>query len=113
MKAILATVVSAAALATPLYGFAQQDSAPVTRAEVRADLAQVERAGYEPSRGEDPGYPADIQAAERKVAMQPAGGSGQSVGGVSSASSSGRQMTGAAPRPCVGPVSYCNLFFGS
>ena len=42
----------------------------VTRAQVRADLVSLEQAGYNPARGATPDYPADIQAAEAKVATQ-------------------------------------------
>ncbi|CAN7658875.1 DUF4148 domain-containing protein [Caballeronia sp. LjRoot34] len=43
---------------------------PLSRAEVRAELGQLEKAGYNPARGRDPDYPADIQAAEARVAAQ-------------------------------------------
>ena len=92
MKALIATMFTASALAAPLYGFAQQDSATVTRAQVRSDLVQVERAGYSPSVGEDHDYPSDIQSAERKVAAQPGGSGSDSVGGVTARSASGHQV---------------------
>jgi hypothetical protein len=40
----------------------------VTRAEVMHELEELEAAGYNPSMGDDGSYPADIQAAEAKVA---------------------------------------------
>lgn len=40
----------------------------VTRAEVMHELEELEAAGYNPSTGDDGSYPADIQAAEAKVA---------------------------------------------
>jgi hypothetical protein len=81
--AALATVV-ATALAAPTAVFAQANQ-PVTRAQVRAELVQIEKAaGYNPSHGEDPNYPADIQAAEAKVAAQNAA---TGFGGVASGSS--------------------------
>ncbi|RZF28434.1 DUF4148 domain-containing protein [Paraburkholderia sp. UYCP14C] len=40
----------------------------VTRAEVMHQLEELEAAGYNPSQGDDGSYPADIQAAEAKVA---------------------------------------------
>jgi hypothetical protein len=114
MKTIIATVVTAAALATPLSGFAQQDSSAVTRAQVRADLVQVEQAGYTPSIGEDNNYPKDIQGAEQRVAMQQAStGTADGTGGVAVQSASGHRFARAMSNECVGPVSYCNLFFGS
>jgi hypothetical protein len=35
---------------------------------VRHELEELEAAGYDPSRGDESDYPADIQEAERKVA---------------------------------------------
>jgi hypothetical protein len=72
MKPIIRLAVAAAALAAlsaPLAAFAQSNQ-PVTRAQVRAELVQLEQAGYRPSLGFDPYYPEDIQAAESKVAAQ-------------------------------------------
>jgi len=47
-----------------------QDKDSVTRSQVRSDLADLERAGFDPGRNDDFVYPADIQAAERVVASQ-------------------------------------------
>ncbi|KVT44906.1 DUF4148 domain-containing protein [Burkholderia ubonensis] len=55
--------------------FAQSASAPLTRAQVRADLIRLERAGYNPSTSDEATYPADIQAAEAKAAAQDAAAS--------------------------------------
>ncbi|MBP0594102.1 DUF4148 domain-containing protein [Paraburkholderia sp. LEh10] len=83
MKSLIQAVVVAAALAAPVAVFAQANQ-PVTRAQVRAELIQLEKAGYNPAQGEDPNYPADIQAAEAKVAAEHAA---TGVGGVASGSS--------------------------
>lgn len=69
MKSLIQAVVIAVAIAAPVASFAQSNQ-PLTRAEVRAQLVQLEQAGYSPARGRDPYYPADIQAAEAKVAAQ-------------------------------------------
>ena len=69
MKSLIQAVVVAAALAAPVAVFAQSN-APVTRAQVRAELVQLEKAGYNPAAADDATYPADIQAAEAKVAAQ-------------------------------------------
>jgi hypothetical protein len=42
----------------------------VTRAEVRHELEELEAAGYDPAQGDDSSYPADLQAAEAKVAAK-------------------------------------------
>jgi hypothetical protein len=72
MKAIVRTVLVSCALAAPALTFAQSVQAPITRAEVRADLIRLEQAGYTPGRGDDATYPEDIQAAEAKVQAQDA-----------------------------------------
>jgi hypothetical protein len=87
MKTLLRAVLISCALGAPALAFAQTSNAPITRAEVRADLIRVERAGYHPV-GSDPYYPADIQAAEAKVVAQDASPEAHSVGGVA--------MTGAS-----------------
>ncbi len=67
-----ASVISAAALVGVTALFAGNasaqtaDQAPVTRAQVKAQLAQLEAAGYQPG-GDDVYYPQNIQAAEQRV----------------------------------------------
>lgn len=87
MKSLIQTVVIAAVLAAPVASFAQSNQ-PVTRAQVRAELVQLEKAGYHPGHA-DPYYPADIQAAEARVADQngTAQAAQSSYGGVVSGSS--------------------------
>lgn len=97
MKSLQAVVI-AAVLATPVASFAQQSNAPVTRAEVRAELVQLEKAGYNPAKRDNATYPADIQAAEARVAavnssMQAAT---QGVGGVTSGAVQWGQRTSAS-----------------
>jgi hypothetical protein len=70
MKALVPAVVLASAFAAPVVSFAQQSNEPVTRAQVRAELVQLEKAGYNPANADETDYPADIQAAEARVAAQ-------------------------------------------
>jgi hypothetical protein len=70
MKALIFFTLAVSALASPALSFAHPPSGQLTRAQVRADLIRVEQAGYTPLQGEDPHYPADIQAAEAKIAEQ-------------------------------------------
>jgi Domain of unknown function (DUF4148) len=67
MKSLIKAVALAAVIATPVASFAQSNQ-PLTRAQVRAELVQLEKAGYNPFRAADVNYPADIQAAEARVA---------------------------------------------
>ncbi|SAL79240.1 membrane protein [Caballeronia peredens] len=66
MKSWVHGVIAAAVLSAPFAAFAQS-SAPASRAEVRAELVQLEKAGYSPA-AEDATYPANLQAAEARVA---------------------------------------------
>ncbi|WP_186010301.1 DUF4148 domain-containing protein [Burkholderia gladioli] len=66
MKSLTQAVVAALALTASVAAFAQTNQ-PMTRAEVRAQLVQLEKAGYHPGVA-SPYYPEDIQAAEARVA---------------------------------------------
>jgi hypothetical protein len=85
VKSVIQSLTLAAALAVPVAVFAQS-SAPVTRAQVRAELVQLEQAGYSPSRLENANYPDAVQAAVAKVAaMNNASGMGGAAAGSSEA----------------------------
>ncbi|WP_322088464.1 DUF4148 domain-containing protein [Burkholderia sp. BCC1999] len=56
-------VAVSASVATPV--FAGESS--VTRAQVRAELAALQQAGYLPNRPNDPNYPDNIQAALSRI----------------------------------------------
>lgn len=83
MKSLIKAVALAAVLAAPVVSFAQQSNQPLTRAEVRNELIQLEKAGYRPEVN-DPYYPQNIQAAEARVAEQNAqSGYGPAAAGTS------------------------------
>ncbi|REE23750.1 MULTISPECIES: DUF4148 domain-containing protein [unclassified Paraburkholderia] len=67
MKVIQSLIV-AAAVALPALSFAQSNQ-PLTRAQVRAELVQLEKAGYNPASDETQ-YPRNILAAEARVSAQ-------------------------------------------
>jgi hypothetical protein len=71
MKSLIATAFAVSVLAAPAVTFAQQTNAPLTRAQVRAELVQLERAGYQPGIS-SPHYPEDIRAAQARVDQQKA-----------------------------------------
>lgn len=113
MKSLIQAVAIAAVLAAPVAAFAQAadtSQQPVTRAEVKNQLIQLEQAGYNPSESNDPTYPADVQAAEQRVqaenppvAQQPVAdisGYGPSTSG-SAASGSMQTMQPAARNQAV------------
>jgi hypothetical protein len=90
MKSLIQAIGIAAVLAVPVASFAQSNQ-PLTRAEVRAQLVQLEQAGYRPT-GDHASYPNQIEAAEAKVAAENAaaqarGADTSGVGGTVSGSS--------------------------
>ncbi|CAM2197382.1 DUF4148 domain-containing protein [Paraburkholderia sp. A1RI_3L] len=87
MKSLVKSVVIALAIAAPVASFAQSN-APVTRAQVRAELVQLEKAGYNPS-GDRTNYPSELQAAQARVAAQ--NGDAQAYGGTVAGSSQSGQ----------------------
>jgi hypothetical protein len=89
MKSLIQAVAVVAALVVPVASFAQSN-APVTRAQVRAELVQLEHVGYHVGDGDNTSYPNAIQAAEARVSAQN-GNSG--YGGVAAGTS---QAGGAA-----------------
>jgi hypothetical protein len=101
MKSLIQAVVVAAAFAAPVAVFAQS-SAPVTRAQVKAELIQFEQAGGRANFSNDPHYPEDAQIAQARVNAQ--NGNNEGFGGVHAGSSaSGASMKADSVKP---------LFFG-
>ncbi|WP_144137461.1 DUF4148 domain-containing protein [Paraburkholderia sp. BCC1884] len=115
MKSLIKAVAIAVVLAAPVVSFAQSSQQPVTRAEVRGQLSQLEQAGYNPANSSDSQYPSNVQAAEQRVeAQNPAVAQTQepvadtSYGGVANGSSQSGAM--AQPQPTSGPKS---VYFGN
>jgi hypothetical protein len=97
MNSLIKAVALAVVFAAPVVSFAQSNQ-PVTRAQVRAELAQLNQAGYHAG-GHDPYYPSDIQAAEARTDVNQSGVGG-TVGGTA--------VTG-APAAATGTKS---IYFG-
>lgn len=96
MNALIKQVFIAAALVAPVVSFAQSNQ-PVTRAQVRADLARLEQAGFNPL--DRIHYPENIQAAEQRVAAQQGAAQGDTSGygsSIAGASQSGAHVSDAA-----------------
>jgi hypothetical protein len=88
MDIMKSTTISAVLVA--LIGFATvpafaQDEQPVTRAQVKAEVAALEHVGYNPAYSHGPDYPANLQVAEKKLAAKQLNGSqyGPSTDGTS------------------------------
>ncbi|MEW6345671.1 MAG: DUF4148 domain-containing protein [Pseudomonadota bacterium] len=102
MKSLIKAVAIAAVLAIPAVSFAQTNQ-PVTRAQVRNELVQLEKAGYNPSVSNDEDYPADIQAAEARVAAEKGAAQADTTG--YGASVSGSTQTGQRTESVASPYS--------
>jgi hypothetical protein len=106
MKSFIQAAVTAALMYAPVAAFAQSN-APVTRAQVKTDLVQLEQAGYAPGR-DQPDYPTGLQAAQARVQAQ-SGNSGSDSrsdssgygGSASHASQSGVRMAQPGDRSSI------------
>lgn len=90
MKSLITVAIAAAVLAAPALSFAQQSQQPVTRAQVRAELVELEKAGYNPGLT-SPRYPQDLQDAQARIAAKDGAVQGTAYG----ASTSGSTQAGA------------------
>ncbi|MGU7780773.1 DUF4148 domain-containing protein [Burkholderia sp. PU8-34] len=78
MNSLIKAVAVAALVAAPVVSFAQSNQQPVTRAQVRAELVQLEKAGYNPNDWIN--YPENIQAAQAKIAAAQNSGAADTTG---------------------------------
>jgi Domain of unknown function (DUF4148) len=113
-KIIIGLAIAASAITAPALSFAQSN-APLTRAEVVADLVRYQQAGYNASlAGKDPYYPANIQAVRAKMAAQNEQQvATQSVGGVAQNGRASSSTPQAKQSTCEGPITFCNIYFGN
>lgn len=99
MKPLVYSIIAACVFAVPTVSFAQSDSG-VTRAQVRNELIQLEKAGYNPAKANDNNYPDSIQAALARVARGEGQGTQADTSGTGSSfkglSESGRPARGDA-----------------
>ncbi|KVE96506.1 DUF4148 domain-containing protein [Burkholderia vietnamiensis] len=109
MKSIIYAAIAASVLAAPIASFAQSEQG-LTRAQVRAELVQLEQNGYKPL-ASDAQYPQNIEATEQRIqpnqpmlAQADTSGYGAVATG---AGQSGRRSTHEAPNP-VNSVYFGN-----
>ncbi len=69
MKSLIHAAAIAAAIVVPVASFAQSN-VPLTRAQVRAELAQLQEVGYNASHIDNARYPDGVLAAQARVAAQ-------------------------------------------
>jgi hypothetical protein len=65
MKLVQSLIV-AALVSIPVVSFAQAQQ-PLTRSEVRAELVQLQKAGYSAAAGDEAHYPSNLQAAQARI----------------------------------------------
>ncbi|CAL8476984.1 DUF4148 domain-containing protein [Caballeronia sp. S22] len=95
MKSFAGVVLLAAAVAVPVASFAQSSAGqPTSRAQVREELKQLEKAGYDPHDWVH--YPENIQAAQARVATQNATAPGTASSSAFGGASDGASRSGAA-----------------
>ncbi|VVE49619.1 hypothetical protein PCA20602_04619 [Pandoraea capi] len=113
MKVRFSALLVSCAIAAPFSAFAQSataNDAPLTRAQVQADLVRLEKAGYQPFVG-DNDYPANIQRAEAIVTKQDAQpGNGQVTSAAIETGAGTGISTGNQP---TNPANGHSLYAGS
>jgi hypothetical protein len=94
MKLVQSLIV-AALIAAPAVSFAQSNQ-PVTRAQVRAELVQLQQAGYNPA-SDNTQYPTNIEAALSRIQAE----KGAAYGGVAAgqSNSGAHRDTAQTPAP--------------
>jgi hypothetical protein len=105
MKLVQSLIV-AAVVAVPALSFAQS-SQPLTRAEVRQELIQLQQAGYNPASDETQ-YPKNIEQAEARLQAQKgtSAAAANAFGGVAAGTSSSGSHAAAPTEeiPGLGPI---------
>ena len=107
MKSLIKAVTVAVVLTAPLASFAQSNQQPITRAQVRAELVQLEKAGYNPNDWVN--YPENIQAAQAKIAAQNNTGAQSDTTGYGADSAAASQS---GQRVVVPANRSSSIFFG-
>jgi hypothetical protein len=102
-KFLISALVLSSALAAPAFAFAQ-NNAPITRAQVKAELVQLEKAGYNPG-GDENNYPQELQAAEQRVWEQQ-GTAATSYGSSSSGMSASGNRASITPNDTTQPTYF-------
>ena len=86
-KTVIPAAVIASSLVVPTFAFSQSNG-QVTRAEVQAELAKLEQAGYLPMSDRNT-YPNSVIAAEQRVAAQSIGSTSSYGGSATGSHASG------------------------
>jgi hypothetical protein len=100
MKSFIGAIAVAAVLATPAVSFAQSNDGPVTRAQVRAELAQVQKAERSQSLWDtgDAHYPDGQLHAEQQVVAQNGAAQASGYGSATNGTSQSGRPTAQVPQ---------------
>jgi hypothetical protein len=98
---LLKSLIVAAVVAVPALSFAQSNQ-PVTRAQVRQELIELQQVGYNPTTDETQ-YPLNIQQAEARVSTQHSAAASD-LGGSRDGSSASGTRAGVTDIPGLGPI---------
>lgn len=94
MKTLVHTVCAVALVALPIASLAQSNE-PLTRAQVQAEIAQLQQAGFNPANANTVDFPSSMPAADASAAGQ---GSGYGPG-TNGTSQMGRPVTPTGMKP--------------
>ncbi len=91
---LIAALLVAVSASFTAPAFASEEAQTVTRAQVRAELRQLQSAGYRPGRANDPHYPEDLQAALKRIHASDAVAGDTSAAGYGAESDAAAQSGG-------------------
>ena len=109
MKRILIASLLTATMALPVAAFAQSD---VTRAQVRAELRELQQAGYRGTTS-DATYPSELLAAQQRVAARNVSHAGDAADSGYGAPVSGSTSSGSRTAPAQEIPGFHSIYFGS
>jgi len=109
MKRILIASLLAATTALPVAAFAQSG---VTRAQVRAELRELQQAGYRGTTS-DATYPSELLAAQQRVAARSVSHAGDQADSGYGAPVSGSTSSGSRTAPAPAIPGLPPVYFGS
>jgi hypothetical protein len=109
MKRILIASLLTATMALPVAAFARSD---VTRAQVRAELLELQQAGYRGTTS-DATYPSELLAAQQRVAARNVSHAGDAADSGYGAPVSGSTSSGSRTAPAQEIPGFHSIYFGS
>ncbi|ANB76175.1 DUF4148 domain-containing protein [Paraburkholderia phytofirmans] len=109
MKRILIASLLTATMALPVAAFAQSG---VTRAQVRAELLELQQAGYRGTTS-DATYPSELLAAQQRVAARDASRTSDAANSSFGPATSGSSSSGGRAAPAQEIPGLHSIYFGS